>query len=375
MPGLAVIMIWSSGCEEKKDAFSINNTVISRTESMPVLDKIAYDLASDRSWMSENIVQKLENDRFNIPVIKDTQTELSKNGESTEYVVVVERDERHSPALSKSLNGGAYRVALDPDQFYFPINIEEENLDKMPVIEIPTYYYDGTGSNPVAETISFSPDVLLNEPIYFVTLKEKTGESLSKTAVTPGTYVSYVGSYLRRKTDAGNEEFQMMFSDGPHVINEPFTNTDLFRMFNGNSYADAAGQTRTYPDINNIAWYAAQQTITLRRISGNDVPTAFRFIGIEDDSYEGQYNRADGTSSTVAISYYDMADGILKPDLNSKFIYPLKIGEPDDRYQSSGVMSVNLTNLSNRLSGGPFINTSDNSSYDVNWRLTSENIQ
>lgn len=340
---------------------------------------LARDLASDNAWLTDEVIQKLESRAVvleEIPNVKGTSasklSRLSSGG--TDYEVIAELHAT-TGSMGKKLSGSApYRVALDPDKYYFPEEIEEETLDELPEISVPTFYFDGQSATPREEVVTIGARTQLNEPLITLTVREEeeSGETLTKaSAPIPGTYLGLASLTLKTKRDNSNEEFEMYFSNGHHVSNDPFLGRSAFK-FNGNDYADAANVTKNFPDVNTYQVYT-NDGIALRALDGPSAVYKWRLIGIEDDNYAGKYARIDYNDYPdhivyTPIDYYDMEDGGIEASQNTAFRLDSYSTSNDDRYIKSGVMNIDLTNLTTRLAGQTYFDTGS-TLFDITWRF------
>lgn len=379
---LAFISLSFIRCSESniKDQFD-ENAVYSVQEATDILTKASYDLAANGSWINSETLPILERSALKLQktaTVSDIPQSIrikTENGDIIDYLVVIEPYRSAQTNLSKSLSGGTYYVALDPDQFYRPEDPDEELWTSRPPLEIPVYYYDGVSSTPVSTTITLNHGQSPSEPIFFITLRENQEGGMNKTAVVPGTYLAYYGLDLRYDTDDNNEEFEAYFANGIDPINNPFNPTTT-HMFDGNARNDASGVLRNYPDIDYIEFGNEWDVPNGQEIAmWNFANGICRLSPIEDDAYVGQYARSGnpGSLSSINIDYYDLNDNYVKFNIRSNFQISQYSSKNDDRYRSAGITNITLDNVNLRIpSGSPYFQTDQAYGlklYNVNWKL------
>lgn len=378
---LCAAIAWLMACNDGQDMSDFPRQI----QNVQSVEALAKDLAADHSWLTPEVVSILELRAVKlseIPSIKSSVAsrleKISFNG--VDYEVIVERQPVKGQRLSKTLDASsAYRVAMDPDRYYFPTDIEEEDIAELPPITFPTYYYDGSLSNPVEEDITLDIHTVLSEPLFLVTMREIIDDpnSLGKGMANPGIYFAFASLTLRKKCDESAEEFEMFFSDGGSETLDPFRSTSTWN-FDGNQKPDAAGVNFRFPDVNTLDIYT-RDSIALRRIDGAGAPLAWRIVAIEDDNVGIKHMRIDynqppgNTINYKEITYYDMADNLIKANVTTKFNLWGYSTSNDDRYTASGVKNINLTNLDAQLHGNTYLDTDNNDSgvglADINWRF------
>lgn len=160
---LAFISLSFIRCSESniKDQFD-ENAVYSVQEATDILTQASYNLAVNGSWINSETLPILERSALKLQktaTVSDIPQSIrikTENGDIIDYLVVIEPYRSAQTNLSKSLSGGTYYVALDPDQFYRPEDPDEELWTSRPPLEIPVYYYDGVSSTSVSTTITLN---------------------------------------------------------------------------------------------------------------------------------------------------------------------------------------------------------------------------
>ncbi len=337
------------------DQFGDNQTDNSAVQIKEKLNDVAQSLAADRTWLDAKTLEALKNGP-----VKVSQTMAKNTGSGffeNEEVAIELYSNSMVDAFSKSLGSAPYYVGLDPDVFHFPENIDEE-ASGLPVLDIPAFYFNGESVEET--TVQLDPDNATNSVIFFVTTLPTQPGSMAKTTVTPGTYYCFRQITLKHRQDESNEEFELYFSSGPDpLIN--YINGTTTHIFNGWTWNDAAGNSRTYPDVNVKATYSTldNQEIALVRVDNMQAGSSVRMVAIEadwatGDYYMGHYNRDQqaGSISNYLTDYYDMADNTRKLQENTAYYVDYRHILNDDRYTLGGVKSINSDNLDTRTSGG-----------------------
>lgn len=369
-----VYVLAFSGCDVDSRQVISGKPVLTQKETVTELNELARQLATDRSWVDANSIAILHKTalKLNSGTHIGSLYRLDDDGVTREYLITLETNGKNGIfTLGKVLDGNPYRIALDPDQFYLPKDPDEELWTSRPVLEIPSFLYIA-GSEPVYETILHGPGVTPEEPIFFITLRENYVSPSEKRAIIAGTYITYRGLDLRYDTDNNNEEFEAYLAIGSDPMNSPFLSSTT-HMFDGEGKQDAAGESKTYPDIDYIEsgneWDVDSiDAICLRLLDGN----IFRLTAIEDDQIVGKFVRPSAANSLnkFKIDYYDMADGRVTLNIESNFTVHQYNSDADDRLPSAGVTGINEYNLSQRIGNRPFMQTDE---YTGQYHLTSLN--
>lgn len=386
---LVMFFVLFAACQDGADRVIIPSA---QTQGLKLkLEEIAVDLASDPSWLDQNALISLTKGQLSLSDISNPR--LSKiNSTTNSYEILIEIFDKTRNKLESLVTqgNGAYRVTIDPDEFLIPNELEElrETVDVFPDHEIPTYYHDSLSEEPLLENITIGENAIYTEPIFFVTIVKKES-SLAKVSGNPstpqsGTYLAFIGAYLKADTDDGGEEFELYLSNGPDPTNDPFLPT-TDHIFNGLlPRNDASGRPRLYPNIEPTgSMQEALDTISIAMLSGNG---QFRLTPIESDGFnggvptDGYFNRDDvnaGGTSTLSIDYYQMnlSSDQIQINQSSKYTVSQRINtNNDDRYRHAGIRNINLTNLINRMGGSGKMETDDATGSidelaDINWRL------
>lgn len=330
-------------------------------ERLEALNTVAMDLAADPSWLTPKTLEQLKSGPVRLLEV------LAKNSGNlspwTDEEVMIELYANSIVlGLAKSPVVASYYVGLDPDVFHFPENVDEE-AGGLPVLDMPAYHFEN--DSVFETTVQLDPENPTDNVIFFVSLMPAPSGRLAKSNTIPGTYMALRQITLKHKHDESAEEFEVYFSSGPDpIIN--YINGTTTHVFNGQTWNDAAGNSRTYMDINNLATYATVdgQEIALVRVD-NLAVSSVRMVAIEADWNSGSYvmgrynrNQQAGTTSTIATDYYDMASNTRMLQENTAYRVDLQTSLNDDRYQLGGIKSINWDNLDFLTGhGAQYINT------------------
>lgn len=377
-------------CEAKNPEMNPDVRFITTKDA---LETIAKQLASDPNWVQENRAT-LANGVINLGDVKPSLSKVYVGNEINNVTIeLLSTTKKHLTSFSKGNSNGSFRVALDPDCYYMPEEVEnalENEITGLPAIEIPSFYYDGVSSEGALENFVVGVDEQYNEPVFLLNVADdESNATLGKVSGNPeseisGTFLTLLGATLRYKWDEGNEEFEVYLSNGGHPTMSPYLSTTP-NMFNDGSRFDASGRTRQFANIERVAdpnggwkFTSMQQPVALKELTNTD----FRLIAIESDAKsgntDGYYNRANdnpGDIIDIAVDAYDMYDNYIKTDETHSFTVSANTSLNDDRYTKSAVRSINLDNLTTRLNGRAYMETDEAEGgpgelVHVNWRLS-----
>ncbi len=353
-------VFFTISCSEKNTETSIETDRASRTG----LEEVAKGLVQDPSWVTAENLAMLKNGSVRLSEITANRSlsKVSANGKPVEIELY---HNSKIDGLAKKFDEGSYYVSLDPDVFHFGQETEEE-IDGLPVLEIPAYYMnEGTLTET---TVTLDPNNSTENLIFFVNYAYDNNVALGKTNIVPGVYFGFRAVNLKYKSDESYEEFEVYFSDGSDPINSYFNGTTN-HIFNGMTRPDAGGASRYYPDVNSKLTYTTLKDQEIALVRVDNLTDSVRMVAIEadwssgdyiEDNIAGKYNRDQqaGTISTLATDYYDMTDNTKKLQENSAYYVQEQRSLNDDRYEKGAIKSINLRTLNARTDNGAiFIQT------------------
>lgn len=325
------------------------------------LNELAKALIEDQSWAESETLNRLKDGPVKLSEVSATPA-LSKATSNLHQVEIELYSNSTLDILSKKSGSSSFYIGLDPDVFHFAQEYDEEQ-NGLPVQEIPAFYLE---NGMVTETtVTLDPNNPSDKTIFFINHTSNNQPTLGKSSVTAGVYLGYRAVKLKYKSDQSAEEFEVYFSNGSNPTINYFNGTTN-HIFNGRTFNDAGGASRTYPDVNNKSEYPTQDGQEIALVRVDNLTDSVRMVALEADwesgAYEmGIYNRYDqdaGTTNTLATDYYDMTDSTKKPNELSAYYVQEQGDLNDDRYEKGAIKSINLRTLNVQTNfGASYIQT------------------
>lgn len=379
----AAYLVWMfliMSCEglEKVSHENLSNQTLGKltkrgvTQHVNNLGEVLYALSEDRSWMTDDILNRLHQHAVKLSELNIklpiTSLEIEEEEGAVQYELVLESyfprrfEDEHQLLSASGIHD--FRMALDPDRFYW-IKGRDEMTNGVPEIKVVSFLSKADDNSVLKEDFVFdkNKEALLNEPIFFIDLKE-TGSKDAYSAKTSGqavagTYICLAAFTLKYSQESGNEEIEIYESDGPDPYNNPYNSSTPWIM-DGEQHMDALLRSRVFWDVNRVdhGIYGNPNDpngwIALRNLSGG---ITYRLQVIEDDISIGtaRFNSSNPSQGTQlryeTVSNYDMgSNSVISYILTAFQFLRTTDSNPDDIFVESGVMNINLSNLNERVS-------------------------